>query len=84
MPGLRGKHGQPVGRGAVPEEHWVSYVLTNLASAISRLRNATAGQILRGTSVDTNPKFSNFGGLGCAKLPSPMFLAPGLLKVKPE
>jgi len=46
--------------------------------------HATAGQILLGSSLETDPEFYNFGGLGCARLPSPVILAPDLLKPKPE
>ena len=35
-------------------------------------------------SLETDPEFYNFGGLGCARLPSPVLLAPDLLKPKPE
>jgi hypothetical protein len=34
--------------------------------------HAAAGQILLGSSLETDPEFYNFGGLGCARLPSPM------------
>lgn len=46
--------------------------------------HAAAGQILLGSSLETDPEFYNFGGLGCARLPSPMLQAPDLLKPKPE
>ena len=46
--------------------------------------HAAAGQILLGSSLETDPEFYNFGGLGCARLPSPVLLAPDLLKPKPE
>ena len=37
-----------------------------------------------GSSLETDPEFYNFGGLGCVRLPSPMLQAPDLLKPKPE
>ena len=46
--------------------------------------HAAAGQIFLGSSLETEPEFYNFGGPGCARLPSPVFLAPDLLKPKPE
>jgi len=46
--------------------------------------HAAAGQILLGSSLETEPEFYNFGGPGCARLPSPMLLAPDILKPKPE
>jgi hypothetical protein len=46
--------------------------------------HAAAGQILLGSSLETEPEFYNFGGPGCARLPSPVFLAPDILKPKPE
>ena len=46
--------------------------------------HAAAGQILLGSSLETDPEFYNFGGMGCARLPSPMLQAPDLLKPKPE
>jgi len=46
--------------------------------------HAAAGQILLGSSLETEPEFYNFGVPGCARLPSPMLLAPDILKPKPE
>jgi hypothetical protein len=46
--------------------------------------HAAAGQILLGSSWETDPGFYNFGGPGCARLPSPVLLAPDILKPKPE
>ncbi len=46
--------------------------------------HATAGQILLGCSLETDPEFYHFGGLGCARLPSSRLQAPDLLKPKPE
>jgi hypothetical protein len=40
--------------------------------------HAAAGQILLGSSLETEPEFYNFGGPGCARLPSPVFLAPDI------
>jgi hypothetical protein len=46
--------------------------------------HAAAGQILLGSSLETDPEFYNFGWLGCAGLPSPMLQAPELWKPKTE
>jgi hypothetical protein len=46
--------------------------------------HAAAGQILLGSSLETEPEFYNFGWLGCARLPSPMLQAPDLLKPKTQ
>ena len=46
--------------------------------------HAAAGKILLGSSLETDPEFYNFGGPGCARLPSPVLLAPDILKLKPE
>lgn len=45
--------------------------------------HAAAGQILLGGSLEIDPEFY-FGGLGCARQPSPMLLAPDRLKPTPE
>ena len=46
--------------------------------------HAAAGQILLGNSLETDPEFYNFEGLGGARLPSPIVRDPDLLKPKPE